>query len=250
MAWGDIQGRARTNPRAPQAKAVCDGCGEWRLHAELKPLMEYSGNALFWTGFLVCPRCLDKPQDQFRTPILPPDPVPIVNPRPEFFSLDRGQQGFTVFTIQPPILAAGGTPDPAKAAVLAAVALLAGVPTPQALGDGSGTLAAANAAQPLTAANNGRTFILVYNPTEAPLVVSTGTAAFAGDPKAIILGPGNALYWATAQGYGAPYAGAMTVIGYFAGQAYYEFEAPGGVAFGQLDFSQTQQSGWIGQVAL
>jgi len=32
---------------------------------------------------LVCKSCLDVPQEQLRTIILPPDPVPISNPRPE-----------------------------------------------------------------------------------------------------------------------------------------------------------------------
>jgi len=30
--------------------------------------------------------CLDKPQIQLRTIIIPPDPLPVINPRPEFYS--------------------------------------------------------------------------------------------------------------------------------------------------------------------
>jgi len=34
---------------------------------------------------LVCPTCLDKPQEQLRAIIVPSDPVPIANPRVEYF---------------------------------------------------------------------------------------------------------------------------------------------------------------------
>lgn len=33
-------------------------------------------------GLLVGTDCLDKPQPQYKTPILPPDPIPRINPRP------------------------------------------------------------------------------------------------------------------------------------------------------------------------
>jgi hypothetical protein len=44
--------------------------------------MDWTGPGLFETGFMVCRSCLDKPQQQNRTIILPPDPRPVVNPRP------------------------------------------------------------------------------------------------------------------------------------------------------------------------
>jgi hypothetical protein len=34
---------------------------------------------------LVCPSCLDRPNEQLRTITLPPDPVPIMNARPEYY---------------------------------------------------------------------------------------------------------------------------------------------------------------------
>jgi len=37
---------------------------------------------------LVCRRCLDKPQIQLRTIVIPPDPLPVINPRPEFYAVE------------------------------------------------------------------------------------------------------------------------------------------------------------------
>lgn len=37
---------------------------------------------------LVCDICLDKPQTQLRTIILPPDPVALFNTRPELYSVE------------------------------------------------------------------------------------------------------------------------------------------------------------------
>ncbi len=50
---------------------------------------------------LVCPACLDKPQEQLRAIILPADPLPIRNPRTEnFFAAETDQRvtGGTVRT--------------------------------------------------------------------------------------------------------------------------------------------------------
>jgi hypothetical protein len=43
--------------------------------------MEWRGNAMVWTGFLVGRPYLDKPNEQLRPPLLPPDPVPVDHPR-------------------------------------------------------------------------------------------------------------------------------------------------------------------------
>jgi hypothetical protein len=45
------------------------------------------GPRLFNLRILVCPTCLDVPQESGRTIVLPPDPVPIANPRPENYAL-------------------------------------------------------------------------------------------------------------------------------------------------------------------
>jgi hypothetical protein len=64
-----------------EALGVCDYSG---FHFERKDLikqMEWRGNALVWTGFLVGRPFLDEANDQLRPPILPPDPVPVIEPR-------------------------------------------------------------------------------------------------------------------------------------------------------------------------
>lgn len=136
--------------------------------------------------------------------------------------------------------------DPAKPQVLAAVAALSGIATPAQFGDSSGTLAAPNQRQQIVQPNPQRNWIVIYNPSNNPLIVSTGNADFSGDPKAMLLGPGNALFWAQDQGGGPVYQGAMTAIGYLAKQPFFVFEAPTEGA--GLDFSKPSNSGWLGQV--
>jgi hypothetical protein len=51
--------------------------------------MDWAGVQLINKRILVCPKCLDKPQQQLRAIVLPADPVPIRNPRPEPFEDDE-----------------------------------------------------------------------------------------------------------------------------------------------------------------
>lgn len=51
--------------------------------------MAWAGTRLFNTNLLVCDRCLDKPNEQIRTIILPPDPVAIQDARLEPFTIDN-----------------------------------------------------------------------------------------------------------------------------------------------------------------
>lgn len=75
-------GRARISIRRPQAMGECDRCGFWHSHADMIRQLQWAGNKLIDTGLLVGRDCLDRPQDQFRSIILPPDPIPILNARP------------------------------------------------------------------------------------------------------------------------------------------------------------------------
>src|SRR5579885_2882060 len=180
MALGNLSGKARTNPTAPDAFGVCDNCGTWWNRRDLLDQVEYYGNTLKRTGYVVCPECFDVPQDQLRPIILPiPDPVPVINPRTEYFDGDRGQQGFTLYVLQfPPV---DPTTPNGKALVLSQVAQLSDVATPNGLSDESGRLAQANLSQQVAAANPNRSFFLLYNPASAPLVVGLGApASFAG----------------------------------------------------------------------
>lgn len=95
MPYASQSGHARTNPRAPQAFAVCDSCGDWYNRVNLIVQREWYGDFLADTGFRVCPRCLSKPQPQLKTVILPLDPVPIDEPRPERFQAQQSINGLT-----------------------------------------------------------------------------------------------------------------------------------------------------------
>lgn len=90
MSYASGRGHAVVNPNNPEAFAVCDRCGHWYPHAQLSWQHEYAGPKLVNLRLLVCPRCLDKPAEFLRSIILPPDPLPVKNPRPEFFSADEG----------------------------------------------------------------------------------------------------------------------------------------------------------------
>lgn len=87
MPWRP-HGKARVDANNPEAFAVCDRCGIWHNHNRLSFQYEWGGPNLINRQMLVCEKCLDVPQDQLRTIVLPPDPVPIQNPRPEYFEQD------------------------------------------------------------------------------------------------------------------------------------------------------------------
>lgn len=73
-------------PRDPRAVGVCDGCGFWVNHKDLRKHMAYRGGSTpVWDGLLVCDTCYDVPNQapQFKRLVLNPDPVPVENPRPE-----------------------------------------------------------------------------------------------------------------------------------------------------------------------
>lgn len=82
-------GRARVSASFPQSQAVCDRCGIWYNHVDLRFQYYWAGTNLQNTNLLVCERCLDIPNQQLRTIILPPDPESIVNARVEPFAYDN-----------------------------------------------------------------------------------------------------------------------------------------------------------------
>jgi hypothetical protein len=103
----NFTGRARVRVRAPEAFGVCDNCGIWYNRDSLVPEMQYQGNALSPTGFLVCTvTCLDVPQPQLQSPILPNDPQPVVNPRIE--TSDIADRAFSLASSTDP--ASSGVP--------------------------------------------------------------------------------------------------------------------------------------------
>lgn len=70
--------------RDPAALAICDGCGFLVNHRHLREKVQYrGGNSPEPTGLFVCATCDDVPQPYFKKQVLPPDPVPVINPRPD-----------------------------------------------------------------------------------------------------------------------------------------------------------------------
>lgn len=85
MAYASRSGRATTSSRNPRAFAVCDRCGIWYNHSNLRWQYDWRGASLQNLRLLVCNSCYDEPQSQLRAIVVPADPVPIVNPRIQDF---------------------------------------------------------------------------------------------------------------------------------------------------------------------
>lgn len=102
MSYASRSGRARTSPSNPQAFAVCDRCGIWVNFIDLQWQFDWRGAALQNLRILVCRDCLDVPQSQLRSIVLPADPVPIINARVEpFFADEMTYMGLSGSTIDP-----------------------------------------------------------------------------------------------------------------------------------------------------
>ena len=61
--------------------------------------MQYQGNALVWTGALVCPSCRNTPSEFLRPALLGPEPVSPKYPRPTAYSYQN--QGGTAAPAEP-----------------------------------------------------------------------------------------------------------------------------------------------------
>lgn len=88
MSWR-YHGHARVNTRSPEAFAVCDRCYRLFNRSSLQWQYAWRGPRLVNLQKLVCPRCLDIPNEQQRPRILSADPVPVPNPRPENYITDN-----------------------------------------------------------------------------------------------------------------------------------------------------------------
>ena len=83
MASFAPKGHARLDPQRPMAFAICERCGFMYRHCDLRWDTQFHGKQIRRTGYLVCASCNDVPNPTLRPIVLPPDPVPILNPRPE-----------------------------------------------------------------------------------------------------------------------------------------------------------------------
>ena len=91
MAYRWKPRNAEVDPDNPRAWGVCGRCGfMFNLH-KLQWQYNYEGSTQPQnSGVLVCDGCLDALNPQDMPYILPPDPVPVFNARPEPYSIDEG----------------------------------------------------------------------------------------------------------------------------------------------------------------
>lgn len=82
MGYASKFGRATASTSNPRAFAICDRCGFGMNHDQLSWDRQWQGTELVNRMFLVCQKCLDVPQENgLRAITLPPDPLPIQQPR-------------------------------------------------------------------------------------------------------------------------------------------------------------------------
>ena len=81
--------RAKTDATAPRAWATSDRGGWIGNQENMKWQLEWGGLKLYNKRILVYPDEYDQPQRQLGTIILPPDPLPILNARPENYTIDE-----------------------------------------------------------------------------------------------------------------------------------------------------------------
>jgi len=90
-------GQAEVDPDNPRAFGKCDRCGDQCNLVNLRPQFQYAGPDVVNQGWLVCETCLDEPNPGLKTVIIPPDPIPVANPR--FEPWDIEQDVGTTFSI-------------------------------------------------------------------------------------------------------------------------------------------------------
>jgi len=104
MAYASQSGRARTSASNPQAFGVCQRCGFWYNHVDLRFQFDWRGASLQNLQILVCQPCYDVPTEQLRAIVVPADPIPIQNARVEPFLLDETDyRGVSAPTVYDPV---------------------------------------------------------------------------------------------------------------------------------------------------
>lgn len=89
MVLKNYTGFARIDPTNPRAQGICDRCGFTYNLRNLKWQFQFVGTQLQNLRYLVCGPCLDVPNLSNKTLILPPDPLPVLNARPEPYAQDE-----------------------------------------------------------------------------------------------------------------------------------------------------------------
>lgn len=105
----------------PRAEGICDRCSfRWNLY-KLQWQYSFQGTTSPQnTRMLVCPNCIDPLNEQDQPYILPPDPMPVFNARPENYTLDESSwlatQDGDVITTQDGDPLTTAIPSPSQAA--------------------------------------------------------------------------------------------------------------------------------------
>lgn len=81
--------RASVDPTSPRAWGTSDRSGFVGTQRNMRWQWEWRGTGLANTRVLVHPDELDVPQRQLGTIFIPPDPLPIINARPEQYNIDE-----------------------------------------------------------------------------------------------------------------------------------------------------------------
>lgn len=81
--------RAAVDPSSPRGWATSDRTGFVGNHENLRWQYEWRGEALINTRILVYADEYDTPQRQLGTIVLPADPLPLLNARPENYTIDE-----------------------------------------------------------------------------------------------------------------------------------------------------------------
>ena len=90
MAYRWHPKNAEVDADSPRAWGTCDRCGMINNLHKMQFQYAYQGTTVPQnTNFIVCDRCLDPLNPQDTPYILPPDPPPIYNARPENYALDE-----------------------------------------------------------------------------------------------------------------------------------------------------------------
>lgn len=93
MAYASRLGRARVDPSHPQAAARCDRCQSIYNRVDLSWQYDFRGKELRNIRLLVCRDCTDKPFQHWKPIVTGPDPIPILDPRPEDYVTAEGLNG-------------------------------------------------------------------------------------------------------------------------------------------------------------
>ena len=92
MSIGQLTGFATVDVSDLDSFSTCDRCGQLYNHSDLVWDYQWYGFQLINKRLLVCKKkCADIPNQTLRAIVLPPDPIPIQNPRPGFYRQEEAQ---------------------------------------------------------------------------------------------------------------------------------------------------------------